>query len=76
MDEQEWLADRFEEHRAHLRAAAHRMLGSLPVMGFTVIDETIVEIDAIADPDRVNRMTATVLGEGCSPLAERGSGSP
>jgi RNA polymerase sigma factor (sigma-70 family) len=30
MAEQEWLADRFEEHRAHLRAVAYRMLGSLP----------------------------------------------
>src|ERR671930_793949 len=29
MDEREWLADRFEEHRAHLRAVAYRMLGSL-----------------------------------------------
>src|SRR5438128_4942395 len=29
MDEHEWLADRFEEHRAHLRAVAYRMLGSL-----------------------------------------------
>jgi RNA polymerase sigma-70 factor (ECF subfamily) len=29
MNEQEWLADRFEEHRAHLRAVAYRMLGSL-----------------------------------------------
>lgn len=29
MDEQEWLADRFEEHRAHLRAVAYRMLGSV-----------------------------------------------
>ena len=28
MDENEWLADRFEEHRAHLRAVAYRMLGS------------------------------------------------
>jgi RNA polymerase sigma-70 factor (ECF subfamily) len=25
----EWLADRFEEHRRHLRAVAYRMLGSL-----------------------------------------------
>src|SRR5260370_33991524 len=30
MDETEWLADRFEEHRAHLRSVAYRMLGSLP----------------------------------------------
>src|SRR2546423_8905035 len=29
MDESAWLADRFEEHRAHLRAVAYRMLGSL-----------------------------------------------
>jgi RNA polymerase sigma factor (sigma-70 family) len=29
MDEHEWLADRFEEHRAHLRSVAYRMLGSL-----------------------------------------------
>jgi RNA polymerase sigma factor (sigma-70 family) len=29
MDESEWLADRFQEHRAHLRAVAYRMLGSL-----------------------------------------------
>jgi hypothetical protein len=29
MDDQEWLADRFEEHRPHLRAVAYRMLGSL-----------------------------------------------
>ncbi|HEY7595817.1 MAG TPA: RNA polymerase sigma factor SigJ [Actinophytocola sp.] len=29
MDEQDWLASRFEEHRARLRAVAYRMLGSL-----------------------------------------------
>jgi RNA polymerase sigma factor (sigma-70 family) len=29
MDESEWLTDRFEEHRDHLRAVAYRMLGSL-----------------------------------------------
>jgi RNA polymerase sigma-70 factor (ECF subfamily) len=29
MDESEWLAERFEEQRAHLRAVAYRMLGSL-----------------------------------------------
>ncbi|HVU76901.1 MAG TPA: RNA polymerase sigma factor SigJ [Gaiellaceae bacterium] len=27
--EREWLAERFEEHRRHLRAVAYRMLGSL-----------------------------------------------
>jgi RNA polymerase sigma-70 factor, ECF subfamily len=29
MDDQEWLAERFEEHRTRLRAVAYRMLGSL-----------------------------------------------
>src|ERR687888_2223219 len=29
MDESEWLAERFEEHRSHLKAVAYRMLGSL-----------------------------------------------
>ena len=29
MDQQEWLAQRFEEHRRHLRAVAYRMLGSV-----------------------------------------------
>ena len=29
MDEHAWLAERFEEHRPHLRAVAYRMLGSL-----------------------------------------------
>ena len=29
MDEQDWLAQRFEEHRTRLRAVAYRTLGSL-----------------------------------------------
>src|SRR5262245_43934060 len=29
MDEHEFLAERFEQHRTHLRAVAYRMLGSV-----------------------------------------------
>ena len=29
MDTQDWLAERFEEHRTHLRAVAYRILGSI-----------------------------------------------
>src|SRR5216684_8334629 len=36
MNENEWLADRFEEHRARLRAVAYRMLGS-----FTEADDAV-----------------------------------
>jgi RNA polymerase sigma-70 factor (ECF subfamily) len=30
MEDQDWLAERFEANRAHLRGVAYRMLGSLP----------------------------------------------
>ena len=33
------------------------------VMGFTVADGKIIEIDAIADPDRVRRIAAAVLSD-------------
>jgi RNA polymerase sigma-70 factor, ECF subfamily len=33
----------------------------LSVMGFTVSDDRIVEIDAIADPERVRRIAEAVL---------------
>jgi DNA-directed RNA polymerase specialized sigma24 family protein len=29
VDEREWLAKRFEEHRTRLRGVAYRMLGSM-----------------------------------------------
>ena len=31
IDENDWLAERFEQNRAHLRAVAYRMLGSVRV---------------------------------------------
>src|SRR5690348_17085310 len=38
MNDREWLAERFEENRSHLRAVAYRMLGSL-----TEADDAIQE---------------------------------
>jgi RNA polymerase sigma-70 factor (ECF subfamily) len=35
----------------------------IAVMGFTVVEGKIVEIDAIADPERVRRVAAAVLGD-------------
>ncbi|HEX6698873.1 MAG TPA: sigma-70 family RNA polymerase sigma factor [Solirubrobacteraceae bacterium] len=38
MDERDWLAERFEEHRGHLRAVAYKMLGS-----FSEADDAVQE---------------------------------
>ena len=40
MDEEQWLAERFEEHRGHLRAVAYRMLGSLTEADNTITKDT------------------------------------
>jgi DNA-directed RNA polymerase specialized sigma24 family protein len=39
MDDQQWLVERFEQHRGHLRAVAYRMLGSL-----TEADDAVQEV--------------------------------
>lgn len=46
-------------------AGAIFTLGGQPmtVMGFTVTEATVAEIDAIADPDRVRRMSEAVLAD-------------
>jgi RNA polymerase sigma factor (sigma-70 family) len=66
MDEREWLTERFEEHRPHLRAVAYRMLGS--------VSETDDALQAAwlrirkQDPGTVENMQAwltTVVGRVC-----------
>jgi RNA polymerase sigma factor (sigma-70 family) len=56
-----------ELHPALVNGAAGVVItvGGRPfaVMGFTVADDKIIEIDAIADPDRVQRIVADVLGD-------------
>src|SRR4029453_13975436 len=52
MDEREWLADRFEEHRPRLRAVAYRMLGSLAEADDAVQDAWL----------RVSRADAAAVG--------------
>jgi RNA polymerase sigma-70 factor (ECF subfamily) len=44
-----WLAERFEEHRGHLRAVAYRMLGSLPEADDAVQDAWVSFSNAGAD---------------------------
>ncbi len=73
------LAERFEAERGHLRAVAHRMLGSASdaddavqeawlrlsrsdagaiddLFDLVIVDGRILEIDLIADPDRLERL--------------------
>jgi RNA polymerase sigma factor (sigma-70 family) len=66
MDEQEWLAERFEEHRIHLRAVAYRMLGSL-----SEADDAVQEAwlrFSRSDPSDVENLggwLTTVVGRVC-----------
>ena len=56
MNEQEWLAEQFEEHRPHLRAVAYRMLGSLSEAEDAVQDAWL-RVDR-ADTDEVENLRA------------------
>src|ERR671937_814791 len=75
MSEREWLAERFEEHRRHLRAVAYRMLGSL-----NEADDAVQEVwirlnrsDAAAIENLGGWLT-TVVGRVClNILKARGS---
>ena len=66
MDEGEWLTERFERHRSHLRAVAYRMLGSVSEAD-DALQEAWLRIRG-QDPARVQNMQAwltTVVGRVC-----------
>jgi RNA polymerase sigma factor (sigma-70 family) len=63
MDEREWLAERFEEHRTRLRALAYRMLGSVSEAD-DAVQEAWVRLSR-SDPDGIDNLGAwltTVVG--------------
>ncbi len=66
MDEHEWLTERFEDHRSHLRGVAYRMLGSV-----TEADDALQEAwlrIRHQDPASVENMQAwltTIVGRVC-----------
>ncbi|WP_067821378.1 sigma-70 family RNA polymerase sigma factor [Nocardia inohanensis] len=66
MHDDHYLADRFEEHRTHLRAVAHRMLGSL-----TDADDAVQEAwlrlarNGSAEIDNLGGWLTTVVGRVC-----------
>ncbi|WP_199432489.1 sigma-70 family RNA polymerase sigma factor [Qaidamihabitans albus] len=66
MDENEWLAERFEEHRPRLRAVAYRMLGSLSEAEDAVQDAWLRLDRAEADKiDNLGGWLTTVVGREC-----------
>src|SRR5919108_6036485 len=66
MNDQDWLATRFEENRSHLRAVAYRMLGSL-----TEADDAVQEAwirlsrSDTSDVDNLRAWLTTVVGRVC-----------
>ncbi len=66
MDEREWLTERFEQHRPHLRAVAYRMLGSVGESDDALQEAWLRIRDQ--DPGTVEDMRAwltTVVGRVC-----------
>ena len=56
MDETDWLAERFEANRTHLRAVAYRMLGSLSEAD-DAVQEAWLRLSR-ADTERASRTSA------------------
>jgi len=66
MDEQQWLADRFEEHRAHLRAVAYRMLGSLAEADDAVQDSWLrLSRSGASDVENLGGWLTTIVARVC-----------
>src|SRR5918997_1473856 len=66
MDETEWLAERFEQHRRRLRAVAYRMLGSLAEAEDAVQDAWIrLSRSDVEQIDNLGGWLTTVVAREC-----------
>ena len=66
MDDQDWLAERFEANRSHLRGVAFRMLGSLTEADDAVQDAWIrLSRTDTSDIDNLRAWLTTVVGRVC-----------
>jgi RNA polymerase sigma factor (sigma-70 family) len=66
MTETDWLAERFEAHRGHLRAVAYRMLGSLTEADDAVQDAWLRASRAGAgDVDNIGGWLTTIVARVC-----------
>ena len=66
MDENDWLSERFEEQRAHLRAVAYRMLGSLSEAD-DAVQETWLRLNRAdtSDVENLGGWLTTVVSRVC-----------
>ena len=66
MDERDWLAERFEENRTHLRSVAYRMLGSLSEAD-DAVQEAWLRLSRIetSGVDNLGGWLTTVVGRVC-----------
>jgi RNA polymerase sigma-70 factor (ECF subfamily) len=63
MDERDWLAEQFEEHRTRLRAVAYRMLGSLSEADDAVQEAWLrLSRSSAGDIDNLGAWLTTVVG--------------
>ena len=66
MDENDWLAERFEEQRTHLRAVAYRMLGSLTEADDAVQDAWVrVSRAETSDVENLGGWLTTIVARVC-----------
>src|SRR5439155_6550777 len=66
MDENEWLAARFKEQRAHLRSVAYRMLGSLTEADDALQDAWLrVSRADTSDVENIGGWLTTVVARVC-----------
>src|ERR671936_857858 len=66
MDEHEFLADRFEAHRSHLKAVAYRMLGSLSEAEDAVQEAWLrLSRSDTSDIENLGGWLTTVVGRVC-----------
>jgi RNA polymerase sigma-70 factor (ECF subfamily) len=66
MEEKDWLADRFEEHRGHLREVAYRMLGSLGEADDAIQDAWIrVSQTGAEDIENLGGWLTTIVARVC-----------
>jgi RNA polymerase sigma-70 factor (ECF subfamily) len=66
MDENDWLAERFEEQRTHLRAVAYRMLGSLTEADDAVQDAWVrVSRAEVSQVENLGGWLTTIVARVC-----------